>query len=246
MESFEKRGFPNDDPEWSVDTAEYDPAEPTSSPSYPSTLSPPPPTPSDLEGRRKLKQGIHGRRLEQEQEEDTPLPTWSLTMEQAQTGKYSIKTPALADNQDGKLLVANVTLTTDPSWGHGFSLAFSFISTLNTQAGQVKYYLDGVLQGYAFYTFGEWQEGSIPFVNVDPEISHEVTWEYKFNPDFYDQDDQEYMPEGAVYIDDLYFYPSSYETYTPTASQWPTWAHVPTPKPTPYVSIIITAVFCLR
>ena len=126
---------------------------------------------------------------------------WTLTEEQANTGKYSIKSPNL-DNEEGTPLTSNVTLSTGPDWPAG-RIYFSILGGVKMPFDDLNIYVDGTQRGRA---------SEIPeFINQGILLSpgeHDVTFSYRFNPAELENFPPPYDDRiGAVFLDDVYFLP---------------------------------------
>ena len=101
---------------------------------------------------------------------------WTLTEERANTGKYSIKSPNL-DNEEGTPLTSNVTLSTGPDWPAG-RIYFSILGGVKMPFDDLNIYVDGTQQGRA---------SEIPEFIKNQGIllspgEHDITFSYRFNP----------------------------------------------------------------
>jgi len=148
--------------------------------------------------------------------------TWELTNERANSGVYSIKSPALFVPDDYTQKTSNVTLTTNPAWPGG-KLMFSVLGGTNMPFDDLIYYVDDVQVGQASDMTG-FEAREIP-LTPGP---HLITFSYKLNPAGIDTFPPLPLDRiGAAFIDDVYFLPegvssppvtSSIETRPPNSS----------------------------
>ena len=133
------------------------------------------------------------------------ISPWALSTENAFTGKYSIKSPVLA-NDDGVQAQAEAIFITDPSWDSG-TLSFQVLAGSEMPYDTFEYFVDGAKRG-ELNRKTEWE---MVEVTMSPG-GHIVTFRYTFNPVPLSM-----LPPlstlsdnyiGSVWIDDVAFYPA--------------------------------------
>ena len=96
-------------------------------------------------------------------------PGWTLTSEEAATGRYSIKTPTFFNSN-----IANVTITVPQSWGTPGRLYYSLLAKSNFVTDSLTQFVDDQPR-LSFKSFStKWVEVEI---SLSPG-SHTVTWSY--------------------------------------------------------------------
>jgi hypothetical protein len=127
---------------------------------------------------------------------------WELTTERANSGVYSIKSPALLVPDDYTQKTSNVTLLTNPAWPGG-NLMFSILGGANMPFDDVIYYVDDVQIGQAS-EMTAFESREIPL----EAGGHVITFSYKINPAGIDTFPPLPLDRiGAAFIDDVYFLP---------------------------------------
>jgi len=127
---------------------------------------------------------------------------WELSSERATSGVFSIKSPMLIDADDTPTKNANVTLSTNPTWGDG-TLYYSVLAGVNMPFDDLLLYVDGELRA----EFSGMTEFQVEKIELGPG-RHTITWSYKSNPNQLDNFPP--LPSGRIgsaFIDDVYFVP---------------------------------------
>lgn len=200
---------------------------------------------------RAKKEQQQRKKEDEENKASSDSQYWASTTKESNTGIYSIKTPNLSDlSDDPNSRSANVTLTTDKSWGEG-TLVFHLLwnlttATAPTDSANLLWYVDDKLigsLGSSSSSDGEWERFEISLDGEESE--HEVTWEYKYEPsgEVLNNRMEEEEGGGVVHMDDVYFTNDSTSptlspnfniptapTYTPT--YFPTGLNDTTSMPT--------------
>jgi hypothetical protein len=159
---------------------------------------------------------------------------WELTTERANSGVYSIKSPALLVPDDYTQKTSNVTLTTNPAWPGG-NLMFSILGGTNMPFDDVIYYVDDVQVGQAS-EMTDFESREIPL----DAGGHIITFSYKVNPAGIDTFPPLPLERiGSAFIDDVYFLPEGVTT-SPVSS-----AIVSGPPATSIPGSIVPVSICL-
>ena len=145
---------------------------------------------------------------------------WSRTDEEAFQGVNSIKPPDLS-NDEFAYRDSTVELALDPDWGRG-TLTFSVLSNVNFPADALYVVLGGA-DGTMTMSI-EIEEPTDGWETFELEIEEPgstVVFLYAYNP----MEEDEVGEPGGVYIDEVYFVPSTtpIPTYSPTEPM-PTYA----------------------
>jgi hypothetical protein len=159
---------------------------------------------------------------------------WELTTERANSGVYSIKSPALLVPDDYTQKTSNVTLLTNPAWPGG-NLMFSILGGANMPFDDVIYYVDDVQIGQAS-EMTAFETREIPL----EAGGHVITFSYKINPAGIDTFPPLPLDRiGAAFIDDVYFLPEGV-TAPPASSSIasrPPSSSIPGMSPSPTVPV---------
>ena len=130
---------------------------------------------------------------------------WALSTERAFTGVYSIKSPILV-NDDSTQAQAEATFVTEPSWDSG-TLTFQVLASTEMPFDLFEYFVDGTKRGEL--------DGKTEWEMVEVTMSpggHIVSFRYTFSPvPLSVLPPQSLLSDdylGAVWIDDVAFYPA--------------------------------------